>query len=96
MPCIAKPRKKKWVKGEAPVDDFAFAGLPPGPPGYLETLITQSTLKLSLTTGAFIDTKLYAYSRRRRDGVVDQPKPLYANSAMLKLSSKYFKGCEFF
>lgn len=53
-------------------------------------LITQAAVKLSLTEGAFVDTKFYAFSRKTSSGMVDKPVALYANSAVLKVSSKYF------
>ena len=56
--------------------------------------ITQAAVKQSLLGGEFIDTKFYAFSRRSVAGVVDTPKPVFANSAVLKVSSKYFEGCE--
>ena len=56
--------------------------------------ITQSAVKNSLAGGEFIDTKFYAYSRRTITATVDRPKPVYANSAVLKASCKYFEGCE--
>ncbi|KAI0088862.1 hypothetical protein BDY19DRAFT_946409 [Irpex rosettiformis] len=54
--------------------------------------LLQEVLRLSLTDGSFIDTKFYAFSRRRSTGVVDEPLPVYANSGMLRANSKYFDG----
>lgn len=59
-------------------------------------VLVQEVLRLSVTNGSFIDTKIYAFSRQRRTGVVDEPLPVYANSEMLRASSKYFDGCEYF
>lgn len=54
--------------------------------------VTRVAVKQSMTEGIFIDTKLYAFSRRKTSGIVDRPKALYANSAILKTSSAYFAG----
>jgi hypothetical protein len=56
--------------------------------------IMQAVLKMSLTGGSFLDTKFYAFSRKRSTGIVDEPRPVYANSALLRASSKYFDGCK--
>lgn len=53
-------------------------------------LFTQAAVKHSLLGGAFIDTKFYAFSRKRGSGIVDRPKAVYANSAILRAASKYF------
>ncbi len=58
-------------------------------------VLIQEVLRLSLTDGSFIDTKFYAFSRRRSTGVVDEPLPVYANSEMLRASSRYFDGCQY-
>lgn len=55
-------------------------------------LITQAAVKRSLTAGTFVDTKFYAFSRKKKTGVVDKPMALYANSMVLRMSSKYFEG----
>ncbi|KAI0826417.1 hypothetical protein BC629DRAFT_78835 [Irpex lacteus] len=52
--------------------------------------LMQVALKHSLSAGFFIDTKIYAFSRRRLDGTVDKPRPIYANSALLRANSFYF------
>lgn len=54
----------------------------------------QTAFKLSLTGGVFIDTKFYAFSRRKSSKVVDRPLPVFANSSMLRAASPYFEGCE--
>lgn len=41
-----------------------------------------------------VDNKFYAYSRRNAKGKVDKPLPVYANSAILRVSAKYFEGCK--
>jgi hypothetical protein len=57
-----------------------------------QTQLMQVALKRSLAQGSFVDTKFYAFSRRRTTGVVDEPRPIYANSAILKARSPYFAG----
>ncbi|KAJ3558091.1 hypothetical protein NM688_g1118 [Phlebia brevispora] len=52
-------------------------------------LVSQAAIKESLTGGTFLDTKFYAFSRKRA-GVVDKPMAIYANSAVLRHASKYF------
>ena len=37
----------------------------------------------SITSGTFIDTKFYVFSRRGASGRVDSPRPLYCNSHVL-------------
>lgn len=56
-------------------------------------VLMKGLLRLSLTDGSFIDTKFYAFSRRRSFGVGDEPLPVYANSDILRVGLKYFDGC---
>ena len=49
------------------------------PPHFLLDALTES-----ITSGTFIDTKLYVFSRRDASGRVDSPRPLYCNSRVLK------------
>lgn len=56
----------------------------------------QVALERSLETGTFIDTKIYAFSRRRDGLLVDKPLPLFANSELLQASSVYFDNCAYF
>ena len=97
----SKPRRAIAVAGESAcvaVDDanHSQALVPRVPDSPDKATAVQSAVKLSLTNGAFIDTKLWAYSRRRPDGVVDRPRPLYANTAILKASSRIFEACKLF
>ena len=41
-------------------------------------------LKHTSLTGAFYDTKFYAFSRRKSDGLVYAPKAVYANGWLLR------------
>ncbi|KDQ57707.1 hypothetical protein JAAARDRAFT_272821 [Jaapia argillacea MUCL 33604] len=49
----------------------------------------QSAVTSSIRTGRFVDVAFYAFSRRLRGGRVDHPKPVYANSAIVKGRSEY-------
>ena len=55
----------------------------------------QLGYKLSLDSGSFVDTKFFAFSRRDPSGIVCGPRPIYANSWMLKAKvPQYFESCE--
>jgi len=49
-------------------------------------------LNESITSGHFVDTKIYLFSYRNFQGEVCKPKVLYANSGVLK-SVPYFEAC---
>ena len=50
-------------------------------------------LKDSITSGTFIDTKFYVFSRREASGRVSFPRPLYCNSRVLD-TVPYFSARE--
>ncbi|TFK54297.1 hypothetical protein OE88DRAFT_1806055 [Heliocybe sulcata] len=50
------------------------------------------SLSRSITSGSFMDTRFFAYSRRQRSGRVDWPRPVYASSTLLKENSPYFQA----
>lgn len=50
-------------------------------------------LKDSITSGTFIDTKFYVFTRREASGRVGSPRPLYCNSKVLK-TVPYFSTCK--
>lgn len=54
----------------------------------------RSALSDSVTSGVFIDTKFYLFSRRNSSGKVCRPRPIYANSLTLE-SVPYFKDREY-
>ncbi|OCH92494.1 hypothetical protein OBBRIDRAFT_791246 [Obba rivulosa] len=54
--------------------------------------VLQAAHKQMITTGTFVDTKIYCFSSRRTSGRVGKPLPLYANSMMLKHASAYFQA----
>ncbi|THH23049.1 hypothetical protein EUX98_g8128 [Antrodiella citrinella] len=50
----------------------------------------QAAIRISMNTGSFYDTKFFVFSRRRSgSGLIDTPRPVYANSALLKAASPY-------
>ena len=52
--------------------------------------LLQATVLASLTGKAFEDVKFFAFSRRARDGIVDQPKSLVANSSLVQKATSHF------
>ena len=47
--------------------------------------------KRAMISGSFLDTTFYAYSRRKSSGVLYSPKPVYANSFILRAKEpQYF------
>ncbi|RPD63869.1 hypothetical protein L227DRAFT_608405 [Lentinus tigrinus ALCF2SS1-6] len=53
---------------------------------------TKVALEQSLTSGIFIDARFYLFTRRRRDGSVYAPLPIYAHSNNLTQTASYFKS----
>ena len=53
-----------------------------------------TALSIASDTGSLFDTKFYAYSRRRKNGVVYEPKAIHANSWLLRKKLPYFEQCE--
>ena len=51
------------------------------------------SLKESIASGIFIDTKFYVFSRREPSGRVGSPRPLYCNSHVLN-TVPYLSACE--
>ncbi|KAI0684901.1 hypothetical protein BC835DRAFT_587959 [Cytidiella melzeri] len=47
-------------------------------------------LMVAMNTGTVIDTKFFAFSRRRSTGGVDRPLPLYTNSTLLMAGAPHF------
>lgn len=48
--------------------------------------------KLSMSSGSFVDTKFYAYSKRSPSGTVHKPQSIYANSFLLRAKApQYFE-----
>ncbi|EED83025.1 predicted protein [Postia placenta Mad-698-R] len=52
--------------------------------------ILRSALNVAVTGGSFIDTRIFCFSRRTHDGIVDRVRPVYANSDTLKIASGFF------
>jgi len=57
------------------------------PPQFLLDVLTDS-----ITSGTFIDTKLYVFSRREASGRVGSPRALYCNSRVLN-TVPYLSAC---
>jgi len=57
------------------------------PPQFLLDALTDS-----ITSGTFIDTKLYVFSHRERSGRVSSPRALYCNSCVLN-TVPYLSAC---
>lgn len=72
-----------------------FRPLPAIPSQVEQKHLLQTAFKLALTGGTFIDTKFYAFSRRRSSGLIDKPLPLFANSSILRAACPYFEGREY-
>ena len=52
--------------------------------------------KRAMISGNFLDTKFYAYSRRKSSGTVYAPKAVHANSYILRAKEpQYFEPREF-
>ncbi|KAI1796421.1 hypothetical protein LXA43DRAFT_879627 [Ganoderma leucocontextum] len=54
------------------------------------TQLLQAAMLASFTGKAFQDVKFFAFSRRMRGGIVDQPKSLVANSSLIRKSTSHF------
>ncbi|EKM56940.1 uncharacterized protein PHACADRAFT_183507 [Phanerochaete carnosa HHB-10118-sp] len=52
--------------------------------------LMQLASKLSLDSGNFVDTKFYAFSRRKASGTIYAPKAIYANSWILRAKSPQY------
>ena len=69
-------------------DDFTLSNATMDPPRFL-----LEALEESITSGTFIDTKFYVFSRRDSSGRVSSPRPLYCNSRVLN-TVPYFSSRE--
>lgn len=69
--------------------------LPPFPENLTGSdIILKEAYKASIIGGVFLDTKIYAFSRRKRGSrIAHTPQAIYANSAMLRASSPKFIDC---
>lgn len=56
----------------------------------LADIIMRDALAGSISSGSFIDTEYYLFSRRMPDGAVGHLRTVYASSAVLKASSAHF------
>lgn len=55
--------------------------------------VFQAALKLSVTGGDFIDTRVYLFSRRTASGIVKRPRPVFVNSTVLRAMSPDLDTC---
>lgn len=56
--------------------------------------VLHTALKASIVAGGdFIDTQIYCFSRRTHEGLVNRPRPIQANSYLLKATSSFFVSC---
>ncbi|PIL34172.1 hypothetical protein GSI_03883 [Ganoderma sinense ZZ0214-1] len=54
------------------------------------TQLLQTAMLASFEGKKFEDVKFWVFSRRMRSGVVDQPKSLVANNALVRKATSYF------
>lgn len=58
--------------------------------------LMRVAFKRAMISGNFLDTKFYAYSRRKSSGTVYAPKAVHANSYILRAKEpQYFEPREF-
>ena len=58
------------------------------------TSIIEAAANAALSGGPFLDTQIFAFSRKRPGGGADKPRAVYANSTVLRASCPYFADCE--
>ena len=64
------------------------------PTAMAATTALREALNQGISSGNLVDTKIILYSRRNSSGQVWQPRPLYANSRVLK-TTPYFNDREY-
>ncbi|KAL1942533.1 hypothetical protein VTO73DRAFT_6135 [Trametes versicolor] len=84
-----KMMKKKGKASASGSTPMATPALPEIPLATRETLF-QTALLASAGGTPFEDVKFFAFSRRRKGGIIDQPLPLLANSACIRKASSHF------
>lgn len=85
QPSIPDGKKKRSKK--PPAVKTAALSRPLTPIEVIDNkLLLQTALRLTFTsgTGTFFDTKFYAFSRRKINGVLYNPKPVFANGWILR------------
>ncbi|OBZ67212.1 hypothetical protein A0H81_12855 [Grifola frondosa] len=53
--------------------------------------ISQCAFNSSIVDRSFEDTKFFVFSRRSASGVIDTPRPLFANSLLMRKASSHFE-----
>lgn len=77
--------KKGKTWRETATDDGYQLPLPSSLPDKIDPkFLLDCVLKHASLTGRFYDTKFFAFSRRKSNGVVYAPKGLYANGWLLR------------
>jgi len=71
----------------APCQELPWITMRTDPPHFL-----LDALNDSITSGTFVDTKFYVFSRRQVSGRVGSPRALYCNSRVLD-TVPYFSTC---
>lgn len=64
------------------------------PTSEVPTAVLHNALTASITSGTFIDTAYYLFSKRFADGRVGSPRVLYGNSSVLKAVGEHFQARE--
>ncbi|EKM56960.1 uncharacterized protein PHACADRAFT_160515 [Phanerochaete carnosa HHB-10118-sp] len=84
--------KTKALSGKAQLHDVPEPVPIPADVNRDPESLLKLSCKLSLTSGDFIDTKFYAYTRRKSSSEVYAPQPIYANSYLLRARApEYFE-----
>ena len=84
----SKVKKKAKKKGAKTAEEPAAAI-----PVITKEYALSSSLLDAVVTGSFIDVAFAVYTRRRAHGVVDKPRLVFANEAVLRSVSDYFSTC---
>lgn len=85
-----KTGKKKGKASALGSTPLATPALTEIPLATRETLF-QTALLASAGGTPFEDVKFFAFSRRRKGGIIDQPLPLLANSTCIRKASSHFR-----
>ena len=93
-----KDRKGRKSRGNFLNTSTAGALLETPSPQLLASIMSPADKKMgaammmiaAMHTGVVIDTKIFAFSRRRSVGGVDNPMAIYANSSLLMAGAPHF------
>lgn len=92
VPQLSKrERMKMKKKGKSAWSSIPMATpAPPEIPLATRETLFQAALLASAGGTPFEDVKFFAFSRRRKGGIIDQPLPLLANSTCIRKASSHF------